>query len=164
MYHFLSGYTARVAGTERGVTEPKATFSACFGAPFLPRHPNVYAGMLGKKIARHNVRVWLVNTGWTGGPYGTGRRMRIAHTRAMIAAALAGQLDAVRHKRHKVFNLDMPVSCPGVPGDVLDPRSSWTDPAHYDAQARALAHMFVANFKEFEADVAATVRDAGPLV
>ena len=107
MYHFLSGYTARVAGTEKGVTEPKATFSTCFGAPFLPLNPNVYASMLGKKIAEHGVRVWLVNTGWTGGPYGVGRRMTIAYTRAMITAALAGQLDAVRYQRHPIFNVDI---------------------------------------------------------
>jgi phosphoenolpyruvate carboxykinase (ATP) len=164
LYHFLSGYTARVAGTEKGVIEPKATFSACFGAPFLPRPPHVYARMLGQRIARHRVRVWLVNTGWTGGPYGTGQRMSIAHTRAMIAAALTGQLDAVSYRRHPVFNVDMPVSCPGVPRGVLDPRSNWTEPARYDAQARALAHMFVANFNEIETSLPDAVREAGPIV
>ena len=154
MYHFLSGYTARVAGTEKGVTEPKATFSTCFGAPFLPLNPNVYASMLGKKIARHDARVWLVNTGWTGGPYGVGRRMSIAYTRGMITAALTGQLDAVAYQRHPVFNVDTPTTCPGVPDAVLDPRGTWQDAAKYDAQAHALARMFVENFKAFEGDVA----------
>ena len=162
MYHFLSGYTARVAGTEKGVTEPKATFSTCFGAPFLPLNPNLYARMLGEKIAMHKARVWLVNTGWTGGPYGVGSRMRIAHTRAMIAAALGGQLDRVRYQKHRTFNVDVPTDCPGVPGDVLDPRSTWTDKAAYDEQARKLAGMFVENFKAFERDVASSVKDAGP--
>ena len=162
MYHFLSGYTARVAGTEKGVTEPKATFSTCFGAPFLPLNPNVYAGMLGEKIATHKARVWLVNTGWTGGPYGVGSRMKIAYTRAMIAAALGGQLDAVAYVRHPVFNLDVPTTCPGVPDSVLDPRGTWPDPAAYDAQARKLAGMFVENFKAFEQDVPASVKAAGP--
>ena len=164
MYHFLSGYTARVAGTEQGVTEPKATFSACFGAPFLPMHPNVYAKLLGEKIARHKAKVWLVNTGWTGGPYGVGKRMAIAHTRAMIAAALAGQLDGVSYRKDPVFNVDVPTTCPGVPGEVLDPRSTWSDPEAYDEQAGRLARMFVDNFKTFEADVAPSVRDAGPRV
>jgi phosphoenolpyruvate carboxykinase (ATP) len=162
MYHFLSGYTARVAGTERGATEPSATFSACFGAPFLPRSPQVYATMLGQKIARHAVRVWLVNTGWTGGAYGIGHRMTLGHTRAMIAAALAGALDAVGYRRHPVFNVDVPTSCAGVPANVLDPRSTWSDPARYDAQARALAGLFSDNFRAFEGDVAAAVRAAGP--
>jgi phosphoenolpyruvate carboxykinase (ATP) len=162
MYHFLSGYTARVAGTEKGVTEPKATFSTCFGAPFLPLNPNVYAKMLGEKIAKHGARVWLVNTGWTGGPYGVGKRMKIAYTRAMITAALTGQLDNVQYKRHPVFNLDMPTSCPGVPEAVLDPRSTWPDAANYDEQARKLAKMFVDNFLTFEKDVAASVKAAGP--
>jgi phosphoenolpyruvate carboxykinase (ATP) len=162
MYHFLSGYTARVAGTEKGVTEPKATFSTCFGAPFLPLNPNVYAKMLGEKIAKHNARVWLVNTGWTGGAYGTGSRMKIAHTRAMITAALSGQLDNVAYKKHDILNLDMPTTCPGVPDAVLDPRSTWTDAAKYDEQAGKLAKMFVDNFKTFEGDVSAAVKAAGP--
>jgi phosphoenolpyruvate carboxykinase (ATP) len=162
MYHFLSGYTARVAGTEKGVTEPKATFSTCFGAPFLPLNPNVYARMLGDKIARHGSRVWLVNTGWTGGPYGVGSRMKIAYTRAMINAALTGQLDRVEYRRHPLLNVDVPATCPGVPGSVLDPRSTWSDPDGYDAQARKLAGMFVENFRTFEQDVSAAVREAGP--
>jgi phosphoenolpyruvate carboxykinase (ATP) len=164
MYHFLSGYTARVAGTEKGVTEPKATFSTCFGAPFLPMNPNVYASMLGNNIARHGARVWLVNTGWTGGPYGIGRRMTIAYTRAMIAAALTGALDTVRYQQHPIFNVEMPTTCPGVPDAVLDPRSTWTDATQYDTQARALARMFVENFKTFEADVADAVKKAGPTI
>jgi phosphoenolpyruvate carboxykinase (ATP) len=162
MYHFLSGYTARVAGTEKGVTEPKAAFSTCFGAPFLPLNPNRYAKMLGDKIAAHQSRVWLVNTGWTGGPYGVGSRMKIANTRAMITAALNGQLDRVEYRRHPVFNLDVPASCPGVPDGVLDPRSTWPDATKYDEQAAKLAKMFVDNFKTFEADVAPEVMAAGP--
>jgi phosphoenolpyruvate carboxykinase (ATP) len=164
MFHFLSGYTARVAGTEKGVTEPKATFSTCFGAPFLPLNPNVYAKMLGEKIAKHNSRVWLVNTGWTGGPYGVGTRMKIAYTRAMITAALTGQLDNVEYAKHPIFNIDVPKSVPSVPDNVLDPRSTWPDPAKYDEQARKLAGMFVENFKTFEKDVPASVKEAGPKV
>jgi len=162
MYHFLSGYTARVAGTEKGVTEPKATFSTCFGAPFLPLNPNVYARMLGERIAAHDARVWLVNTGWTGGPYGVGSRMKIAYTRAMITAALTGQLGDVEYRRHSVFNVDVPASCPGVPSSVLDPRSTWASGGDYDAAAGKLAAMFVDNFKQFEADVPASVIGAGP--
>lgn len=164
MYHFLSGYTARVAGTEKGVTEPKATFSTCFGAPFLPLNPNVYARMLGEKIARHRVKVWLVNTGWTGGRYGVGSRMRIAHTRAMVGAALKGDLDSAAFRTHPVFNVDVPASCPGVPDHVLDPRSTWSDPQAYDEQAEKLARMFVENFTAFESDVADSVKAAGPKV
>jgi phosphoenolpyruvate carboxykinase (ATP) len=162
MYHFLSGYTAKVAGTEKGVTEPKAVFSTCFGAPFLPLNPNVYAKMLGEKIAKHNARVWLVNTGWTGGPYGVGSRMKISYTRAMITAALEGKLDNVTFVKHPIFNVDVPSTCPGVPDSVLDPRSTWPDPAQYDAQAQKLAAMFVDNFKTFENDVPASVKAAGP--
>jgi phosphoenolpyruvate carboxykinase (ATP) len=162
MYHFLSGYTAKVAGTEKGVTEPKATFSTCFGAPFLPLPPGRYATMLGEKIARHGARVWLVNTGWTGGPYGTGSRMKITFTRAMIRAALAGALDHVAYDRDQVFNLDVPRTCPDVPADVLQPRGTWSDRAAYDQQASRLARMFADNFRAFEADVSAGVRDAGP--
>lgn len=162
MYHYLSGYTAKVAGTEKGVTEPSATFSTCFGAPFLPLNPNVYARQLGERIAKYQSKVWLVNTGWTGGPYGVGSRMKIAHTRAMIRAALSGQLDHVGYQRHPVFNIDVPTSCLDVPVGVLDPRSTWADKAAYDAQAARLAQMFIDNFRTFEADVPATVRDAGP--
>jgi phosphoenolpyruvate carboxykinase (ATP) len=162
MYHFLSGYTAKVAGTERGVTEPKATFSTCFGAPFMVLHPTVYANFLGRRIARHDVRVWLVNTGWSGGPYGVGSRMAIGHTRAMIHAALHGALDHAQYVTHPVFNLDVPQSCPGVPAEVLNPRNTWKDPAAYDDQAARLAHMFAENFKTFEGEVAPDIRSAGP--
>jgi phosphoenolpyruvate carboxykinase (ATP) len=162
MYHFLSGYTAKVAGTEKGVTEPKATFSTCFGAPFLPLAPSRYARMLGERIAGHNARVWLVNTGWTGGPYGVGKRMKIAHTRAMIRAALSGALDRVAYEKDPVFNLDIPTSCPDVPSDVLKPRNTWADGAAYDEQAARLARMFVENFKLFEQGVTADVLAAGP--
>jgi phosphoenolpyruvate carboxykinase (ATP) len=162
MFHFLSGYTAKVAGTERGVTEPKATFSTCFGAPFMVWDPNVYAKLLGERIAEHHARVWLVNTGWTGGPFGLGSRMKIAHTRAMIEAALSGKLDAVPYTTDPIFNLSVPSACPGVPQDVLNPRSTWKDAAAYDAQARKLATMFVENFKTFAATAAADVREAGP--
>ena len=162
MYHFLSGYTAKVAGTEKGVTEPKATFSTCFGAPFLPLDPSRYARMLGEKIARHGARVWLVNTGWTGGPYGVGTRMKIAYTRAMIRAVLSGALDTVAYERDSIFNLDIPASCPGVPSEVLRPRATWADGAAYDAQAARLARMFVENFKTFEQGVSAEVLAAGP--
>jgi phosphoenolpyruvate carboxykinase (ATP) len=162
MYHFLSGYTAKVAGTEKGVTEPKATFSTCFGAPFLPLPPGRYATMLGEKIARHAARVWLVNTGWTGGPFGVGKRMEIAHTRAMIRAALAGTLDDVTYERDPIFNLDIPAACAGVPAEVLNPRNTWADGAAYDRQATKLARMFAENVKEFEDGVSAEVLAAGP--
>ena len=162
MYHFLSGYTAKVAGTEKGVTEPKATFSTCFGAPFLPLPAGRYATMLGERIAKHQARVWLVNTGWTGGPYGTGSRMKIAFTRAMIRTALAGGLDSVPYDRDPVFNLDIPSACPGVPADVLKPRATWRSFADYDAAAARLAQMFRENFKKFEAEVSADVLAAGP--
>ena len=162
MYHFLSGYTAKVAGTEKGVTEPKATFSTCFGAPFLPLPPSRYAAMLGEKIDRHQARVWLVNTGWTGGPYGVGKRMKIGYTRAMITAALSGALDSVAYEKDPIFNLDIPASCPGVPPAVLKPRNTWADGAGYDQQAARLARMFVENFKAFEDGVSADVLAAGP--
>ncbi|MGE0440815.1 MAG: phosphoenolpyruvate carboxykinase [Gemmatimonadales bacterium] len=163
MYHFLSGYTAKVAGTERGVTEPSATFSACFGAPFLPLHPGVYAKMLGEKIARHGARVWLVNTGWTGGPYGAGSRMKLSHTRAMVTAALSGVLDAAVYRRDPVFGFEVPTAVAGVPAEVLDPRGTWQDAKAYDAQAAKLAGMFRDNFKTFAAEVPATVQQAGPV-
>jgi phosphoenolpyruvate carboxykinase (ATP) len=163
MYHFLSGYTAKVAGTEKGVTEPKATFSACFGAPFLPLAPSRYAAMLGERIAQRHVRVWLVNTGWTGGPYGTGTRMKIKYTRAMIRAALSGALDDVRYERNEIFNLDVPAWCPDVPSEVLNPRNTWTLKTDYDVRAAALADMFRQNFKTFEGAVGSDVLAAGPL-
>ena len=152
MYHFLSGYTAKVAGTERGVTEPTATFSTCFGAPFMVHHPTVYAKLLGERIAQHDVRCWLVNTGWTGGPYGVGTRMKIAHTRAMVNAAIEGKLDDMPTDAGAVlracrFRMDVP----GVPGSVLRPRDAWNDGAAYDAAARHLVNLFADNFKKFEA-------------
>jgi phosphoenolpyruvate carboxykinase (ATP) len=162
MYHFLAGYTAKVAGTERGVTEPQATFSACFGAPFLPLHPGVYARMLGERIARHGVKCWLVNTGWTGGPYGEGQRMRLHHTRAMVRAALEGRLDGVPTRTDPVFGLAVPTTVPGVPTDILDPRGTWADPARYDAQARRMAEMFRENFTAFADGLDEGVLGAGP--
>jgi phosphoenolpyruvate carboxykinase (ATP) len=162
MYHFLSGYTAKVAGTERGVTEPSATFSACFGAPFLPLHPGVYAKMLGERIARHNVKVWLVNTGWTGGPYGVGSRMKLSYTRAMLRAALSGQLDKVKFTQDPVFGFEVPTKVPDVPTDILSPRSTWADQAAYDAQATRLANMFRENFEQYRAEVPKSVAEAGP--
>jgi phosphoenolpyruvate carboxykinase (ATP) len=162
MYHFLSGYTAKVAGTEKGVTEPKATFSTCFAAPFLPLAPSRYAAMLGERIAQHGSRVWLVNTGWTGGPYGVGKRMKIAYTRVMLHAALSGALENVRYERDPIFNLDIPTSCPGVPAEVLQPRNTWADIVAYDAQAAKLARMFADNFEAFASGVSAEVIAAGP--
>jgi phosphoenolpyruvate carboxykinase (ATP) len=162
MYYFLSGYTAKVAGTERGVTEPQATFSACFGAVFLVWHPTKYAEMLGRLLDQHGSRVWLVNTGWSGGAYGVGKRMKLAHTRAMVRAALAGELDAVRTARDPVFGLDVPVEIPGVPADIMKPRETWADKAAYDAQAQKLAGMFARNIEKFGDAVTDAVRKAGP--
>jgi phosphoenolpyruvate carboxykinase (ATP) len=162
MYYFISGYTAKVAGTEAGVTEPKATFSACFGEAFLPLNPITYANLLGNKIKESNVNVWLVNTGWTGGPYGTGNRMKLKHTRAMISAALNGQLNEVDYKTHPVFNLQMPVSCPNVPSDVLDPRNTWECPGQYDDQANNLAALFIQNFEQYVPFSGAEIIKAAP--
>jgi phosphoenolpyruvate carboxykinase (ATP) len=162
MYHFLSGYTAKLAGTERGVTEPKAAFSTCFGAPFLPLPPSTYAGMLGSRIAEHGAQCWLVNTGWTGGPFGVGKRMNLAFTRAMIGAALAGELADVATTPDPVFGLQIPATVPGVPDEVLQPRATWADPAEYDTQAAKLAAMFRENFRKYEEGVSPAVRDAGP--
>lgn len=162
MYHFLSGYTAKVAGTEKGVAEPQATFSACFGAPFMSLSPSVYAKLLGEKIAAHHVEVWLVNTGWSGGPYGVGQRMAIAQTRAMVRAALTGALAGVSTKLDPIFGVAVPTACPDVPPEVLDPRSTWTDAQAYDAQANKLAAMFAANFQAFAPTVSDDVRAAGP--
>jgi phosphoenolpyruvate carboxykinase (ATP) len=162
MYHFLSGYTAKVAGTERGVTEPSATFSACFGAPFLPLHPGAYARMLGERIAKHGAKVWLVNTGWTGGPYGTGSRMKLAHTRTIVSAALGGALESAAFRTDPVFGIEVPTAVPGVPAEVLTPRQTWADPVAYDAQARKLATMFRENFEQYRSQVPDTVAAAGP--
>ena len=162
MYHFMSGYTAKVAGTERGVTEPKATFSACFGAPFLPMHPAVYAKMLGEKIEKHGAAVWLVNTGWTGGPYGVGSRMKIAYTRAMVRAALEGKLADVALVQDPIFGVGVPQEVPDVPKEVLNPKNTWADKAAYDAQAKKLAGLFRENFKQYAAEAAKEIQDAGP--
>jgi len=162
MYHFLSGYTAKVAGTEKGVKDPTATFSACFGAPFLPRFPSVYAEMLGEKVRKHKARCWLVNTGWTGGPFGVGSRMKIAHTRTTLDAALNGALDKVTFEPDPIFGLQIPESCPGVPDKVLRPNLTWSDQAAYEAQARKLAQLFRDNFKGFEAGCSEEIRKAGP--
>ncbi len=162
MYHFLSGYTAKVAGTERGVTEPQATFSACFGAPFMSRKPAVYAKLLGEMIEKHEVSVWLVNTGWTGGPYGVGSRMSLPHTRALVTAALNRSLDEAETVEHPIFGVHVPRACAGVPAEVLDPRTTWADKDAYDAQARKLAGMFQKNFEQFHDDVSEAVRKAAP--
>jgi phosphoenolpyruvate carboxykinase (ATP) len=164
MYHFISGYTAKVAGTERGVTEPQATFSACFGAPFMVQHPSVYAELLGEKIDKHQVSCWLVNTGWTGGPYGVGHRMNLPYTRAMVNAALNGQLESVEYVLDPVFGLEVPTSCPGVPDEVLQPRQTWEDKEAYDRQALQLARMFQENFKQFADQVPESIQAAGPQV
>lgn len=149
MYHFISGYTAKVAGTEAGVTEPQTVFSACFGAPFLPLHPTKYAEMLGKKMDEHKVNVWLVNTGWSGGAYGEGSRIKLKFTRAMITAALNGQLEDEQFEKHPVFGVAMPSSCPNVPSEILNPRNTWKDKEAYDAKAAKLAQFFTKNFEKF---------------
>jgi phosphoenolpyruvate carboxykinase (ATP) len=162
MYHFLSGYTAKVAGTERGVTEPQATFSTCFGAPFMVLHPGVYADLLGKKIQEHRADCWLVNTGWSGGPYGEGQRMKIRHTRAMIRAILNGSLAQVETRPDPFFGVHVPASCPDVPSEVLEPRGTWRDAARYDEKAHDLARRFNENFRKYEEGVSEEVRAAAP--
>ncbi len=162
MYHFISGYTAKVAGTEKGVTEPVATFSACFGAPFMMRHPSVYAQLLASKIKKHDAECWLVNTGWTGGPYGIGSRMKIEHTRALLNAALSGTLKTVEMKTDPIFGFQIPAEVPGVPSEILTPRDTWSRPAEYDAQAEKLAALFHENFKQFRDHASDAVLAAGP--
>ena len=162
MYHFISGYTAKVAGTEIGVTEPEATFSTCFGAPFMPRHPSVYGNLLKKRIAEGDVTCWLVNTGWTGGKYGVGKRMPIKATRALLNAALDGSLNQAEFRRDPNFGFEVPVEVPGVDTAILDPRSTWSDPQDYDRTAAKLVDLFVENFTEFAAHVEEGVRQAGP--
>lgn len=164
MYQFISGYTAKVAGTEAGVTEPKSTFSACFGAPFLPLHPAKYAQMLGEKMREHHVNVWLINTGWTGGAYGVGNRIKLSYTRAMIAAALEGKLDHVPYRIAPVFGFTVPESCPGVPAEILDPRNTWADKAAYDAKARDLAGQFIKNFEKYVSAADAEILAAAPKI
>jgi phosphoenolpyruvate carboxykinase (ATP) len=162
MYHFLSGYTAKVAGTERGVTEPEATFSTCFGAPFMVLHPGTYADLLGKKLTEHKATCWLVNTGWSGGPYGEGQRMKIKYTRAMIRAILNGSLAEVETRPDPIFGVGVPTSCPDVPSEVLTPRNTWRDPEAYDRKARELAERFNRNFKKYEDGVSEGVRAVAP--
>lgn len=162
MYWFMLGYTAKVAGTEEGVTKPTATFSACFGLPFMPMHPSVYGEMLRQKLLQHQVPVWLLNTGWSGGPYGVGQRFSIKHTRALLSAALDGQLDGVELQRNEIFNLQVPVSCPNVPAEVLDPRNTWQDKAAYDRQAQELAALCRLAFKQYESVVSDDVLQSGP--
>ncbi len=162
LYHFLSGYTAKVAGTEAGVTEPEATFSTCFAAPFLPLHPTRYAELLRERITRHQAQIWLVNTGWTGGSYGQGRRMKLGHTRALLRAALGGELAHVPFAPDPVFGVLIPRQCPGVPAEILRPRTTWQDPTAYDEKARHLAGLFQNNFKSYAAQAAEAVRQAGP--
>ncbi len=164
MYQFLLGYTAKVAGTERGITEPQATFSTCFGAPFMPKHPSVYAKLLGEKIEKHGVNCWLVNTGWTGGPYGVGQRISIKNTRTLLNSALEGKLDKVEFETDPVFGLSVPKSCAGVPSEILMPRNTWQDKEAYDQKAKELAARFKEHFREYEEYVDDAVRQAGPLV
>ncbi|MEX0968366.1 MAG: phosphoenolpyruvate carboxykinase (ATP) [Bacteroidia bacterium] len=162
MYHFISGYTAKVAGTEAGVTEPQMAFSACFGAPFLPLHPTRYAEMLGEKINKSNVKVWLINTGWTGGPYGVGNRINLPYTRALINAALNGDLDNVKYSETRFFGLSIPASCPGVPSEILSPRNTWSDKEAYDEKAKYLADAFNKNFAKYAENASKEILEAAP--
>jgi phosphoenolpyruvate carboxykinase (ATP) len=162
MYHFMSGYTAKVAGTEMGVTEPEATFSACFGAAFMVWHPAKYAELLAERIESQGSKAWLVNTGWTGGPYGTGERMSLKHTRAIIDAIHSGDLEKAPKKTDTIFGFNVPVSCPGVPDEILTPRNTWSDGDAYDEKARHLAGLFRENFVKFEEGTSAAIRDAAP--
>lgn len=164
MFHFISGYTAKVAGTEAGVTEPQVTFSACFGKAFLPLHPTKYAELLGEKMEKHQVNVWLVNTGWSGGAYGEGQRMKLTHTRALIAAALKGELADVKFSEHPVFGLLMPESCPGVPAEILNPGNTWADKNKYDLKTNELAKAFLENFRQFEEFASGEMRKSIPKV
>jgi phosphoenolpyruvate carboxykinase (ATP) len=161
MYYFLSGYTSKLAGTEAGVTTPQATFSSCFGAAFLPRRPGEYANLLRERIEQHQVRCYLINTGWTGGPYGIGSRININYTRAMVRAAISGEIDRADFVTEPIFGLRVPTSCPGVPRELLFPRSTWAEPDAYDLQAKALANLFKKNFEQFTLP-SDEVRNAGP--
>ena len=164
MYQFVSGYTAKIAGTEAGITEPKATFSACFGAPFLPLHPVQYAELLGKKIRTHKVNVWMINTGWTGGAYGIGKRIKLDYTREMIKAALDGKLNNAEYEMHPVFGFMIPKSCPGVPSDILNPRNTWIDKDEYDMKAKDLAKLFVNNFEKYASGASEETAGAAPKI
>jgi phosphoenolpyruvate carboxykinase (ATP) len=163
-YHFISGYTAKVAGTEAGITEPVPSFSACFGAPFMPMHPTVYAEMLSKKIQAAQVKVWLVNTGWSGGPYGVGSRIKLKYTRAMITAILEGALDGVEFEQHPIFGLNMPKYCPQVPIEILNPMNTWLQKGVYISKSIALAHAFHLNFEKFETFASKEIISGGPLI
>lgn len=164
MYQFISGYTAKVAGTEAGVTEPKSTFSACFGAPFLPLHPAKYAAMLGNKMKEQKVNVWLINTGWTGGSYGTGQRIKLSYTRALICAVLNGRLNDVAFENMPIFNFSIPVACDGVPAEILNPKNTWADKTAYDQKATALAEQFITNFKKYASGSGEEILSAAPQV
>ncbi|PWT70350.1 MAG: phosphoenolpyruvate carboxykinase (ATP) [Bacteroidetes bacterium] len=164
MYQFISGYTAKVAGTETGITEPKSTFSTCFGAPFMPLHPGRYADMLGEKIKENQVKVWLINTGWTAGAFGHGCRIKLRFTRAIINAALEGNLDQVEYENHPIFQIAMPKSCPNVPSEMLNPRTAWNSGAEYDERARQLAIRFIDNFKKYESGVSSEIIASGPKI
>jgi phosphoenolpyruvate carboxykinase (ATP) len=159
----MSGYTSKLAGTERGITEPKETFSQCFGAPFMPLHAKEYAKMLGNKITEHDVNVYLINTGWSGGPYGVGKRMNLKYTRAMVKAALNSDLENVQFKHDDIFNFDIPTSCPGVPPEILDPANTWSDKQSYFVSSKRLAALFVKNFQKF-GEVSKEILDAGPKI
>jgi phosphoenolpyruvate carboxykinase (ATP) len=161
MYYYISGYTSKLAGTERGITEPQATFSSCFGAPFLPLPPFVYAKLLGEKIQNHNVSVYLVNTGWSGGPYGIGKRMDLKYTRAMVKAALNDELESVQYEQDSIFSLNLPKTCPEVPAEILNPRNTWSDQSAYDKTAKQLALKFAENMKKFSG-ITSEVLTAGP--
>ena len=163
-YHFISGYTAKVAGTEIGVKEPQATFSACFGEPFMPMHPGVYADLLSSKMETHGSTAWLINTGWNGGPYGVGNRMKIRYTRAMLNAALDGELDDVEYVKDERFGFEVPISCPDVPSEVLQPKTTWADKTAYDTTANKLANMFNDNFERYAEGVSDSVNQAAPKV
>ena len=162
MYHFISGYTAKVAGTEEGVTEPQTTFSACFGAPFMPLHPTKYAEMLGIKMKKHDVNVWLINTGWSGGSYGTGKRISLKYTRAMITAILNNEINDVLYTKHEIFGLNMPNSCPNVPSELLNPKNTWENKNDYDLKAKELANAFNQNFKQFADNASEEILEAAP--
>jgi phosphoenolpyruvate carboxykinase (ATP) len=163
MYHFMSGYTSKLAGTERGITEPKETFSQCFGAPFMPLHAKIYADMLGRKIDQHHTKAYLVNTGWSGGPYGVGKRINLTYTRAMVRAALTDGLADTEFYNDGIFNLEIPVSCPEVPSEILEPRNTWSDKRKYDSSARKLARLFVKNFEKF-GKMPKEIQKAGPII
>jgi len=163
MYHFMSGYTSKLAGTERGITEPKETFSQCFGAPFMPLHAKIYADMLGRKIDQHHTKVYLVNTGWSGGPYGVGKRINLTYTRAMVRAALTDGLADTEFYNDGIFNLEIPISCPEVPSEILEPRNTWSDKKKYDSSARKLARLFVKNFEKF-GKMPKEIQKAGPII